>query len=87
VRIFGLRYRIYFKPKEYLEQEIDIEKYPGEKRTWSDLVDTLRTDDVDLVALNRARPALIYTVLRDGLFLIIRDKGSFLIFFAKQVMK
>jgi uncharacterized protein YutE (UPF0331/DUF86 family)/predicted nucleotidyltransferase len=67
---------VYFKPKEYLELETNFE-YPGEERIWSDLVDILKTDNVDLVVLNRARPDLVYTVLRDGIPLIIRDKGIY----------
>jgi predicted nucleotidyltransferase len=67
---------IYFKPKEYLELETNFD-YPEEEGMWSDLVDILKTDNVDLVILNRARPDLVYTVLRDGIPLIIRDKGLY----------
>jgi uncharacterized protein YutE (UPF0331/DUF86 family)/predicted nucleotidyltransferase len=68
---------VYFKPKEYLELETNFE-YPEEEGMWSDLVDILKTDNVDLVVLNRARPDLVYTTLRDGIPLIIRDKGLYL---------
>jgi len=67
---------VYFKPREYLELETNF-KYPGEERIWSDLVNILKTDNVDLVVLNRVRPDLVYTVLRDGIPLIIRDKGLY----------
>jgi len=66
---------VYFKPKEYLELETDFD-YP-EEGIWSELVDILGTDNVDLVVLNRARPDLVYTVLRDGIPLVIRDQGLY----------
>jgi len=37
------------------------------------LMDLLRTDDVDVVILNQAPPALRYAVLRDGILLYCRD--------------
>ncbi len=68
---------VYFKPKEYMETETEIE-YPGEKRIWSDLIDLLLTDDVDFVVLNRARPPLVYNILRKGIHLLIRDRRLYL---------
>lgn len=68
---------VYFRPKEYLEIETDIE-YPDEYRIWSDLIDLLETDDVDFVVLNRARTSLVYNVLRMGKPLIIRDRKLYL---------
>lgn len=67
---------VYFKPKEYLELETEID-YPKENKIWSDLIDILETDNVDLVVLNRARPDLVYTVLKTGIPLIIGDKKLF----------
>jgi predicted nucleotidyltransferase len=64
---------IYFKPDEYLESEQDKE-YRDENRIWSDLIDILETDNVDFVVLNRARPVLVYNVLRTGTPLVIKDK-------------
>ena len=69
---------VYFKPKEYLEMESQVEEYEGEKNMWSDLIDILETDDVDFVVLNRARPVIVYTALRDGIPLIIRDQLLYL---------
>ena len=63
---------VYFKPVEYLELEQDIE-YKNENRIWSDLIDILETDDVDFVVLNRARPVLVYNVLRVGVPLVMKD--------------
>ncbi len=68
---------VYFKSQEYLEIETDRE-YPGENRIWSDLVDLLQTDGVDFVVLNRARPSLVYNVLRTGTSLAIKDRGLYL---------
>jgi len=68
---------VYFKPEEYME--IETEKpYPDENKIWSDLIDILETDDVDFVVLNRARPSLVYNVLRIGTSLIIRDRRLYL---------
>jgi len=68
---------VYFIPKEYLEIEKEIE-YPEELKIWSDMVDILGTDDVDLLVLNRARPVLVYNVLRSGRPLIIKDRKLYL---------
>lgn len=64
---------VYFKPKEYLELE-KREEYPRENKIWSDLIDLLKTDDVDFVVLNRARPSLVYSILKSGIPLKITDK-------------
>jgi len=64
---------VYFKPKEYLELESNIEKYKGEKNMWSDLVDILETDNIDLVVLNRAKSSLVYSAISTGTPLIIKD--------------
>jgi len=68
---------VYFKPKEYLELETEID-YPRENKIWSDLIDILGTDDVDLVVLNRARPDLVYTILAKGLPLKIANRKLYL---------
>ncbi len=64
---------VYFKPEEYLEIERESQ-YPDENRIWSDLVDLLKTDDVDFIVLNRARGSLVYNALRIGTALVIKDK-------------
>ncbi len=68
---------VYFTPKEYLEIETEIE-YPDELKIWSDLITILGTDDVDFLVLNRARPVLVYNVLRTGKPLIIKDRELYL---------
>lgn len=67
----------YFKPKQYLELETK-ENYVGDGRIWSDLVDILKTNEVDFVVLNRAAPALVYSVLSTGKPLAIKDKKLYL---------
>ncbi|MBU4298462.1 DUF86 domain-containing protein [Patescibacteria group bacterium] len=63
---------IYFKSKEYLELETEFD-YP-EEEMWQELTAILKSDNVDLVVLNRARPSLVYSVLRIGIPLAIKDK-------------
>ncbi|MDI6603385.1 MAG: DUF86 domain-containing protein [Patescibacteria group bacterium] len=64
---------VYFKPKEYLELESNVEEYGGEENIWSDLVDILQTDNVDLVVLNRAKSSVVYSAITTGMPLIIKD--------------
>jgi len=68
---------VYFKPKEYLELETERD-YPGEEGMWSDLVDILETDNVDLVILNRARPELVFSILNSGIPVAIKDRELYL---------
>ena len=44
------------------------------------LMDILYTDDVDVVILNQAPPALRYAVLRDGLLFFCRDRRAMIEF-------
>ncbi|MEW6104103.1 MAG: HepT-like ribonuclease domain-containing protein [bacterium] len=68
---------VYFKPYTYMELETERD-YPDEKGMWGDLVDILKTDDVDLLVLNRARPSLVFSVLNSGVPLKIDDKKLYL---------
>lgn len=68
---------VYFKPQEYMETETDLE-YPHEYDMWSQLVDILESDNIDFVVLNRARPDLVYNVLREGMPLVIKDRRLYL---------
>jgi len=67
---------VYFKPKEYLELEKEGD-YPNENKIWSDLVDILKTD-VDFLVLNRAHPALVFSVMNSGFPLVIKDRKLYL---------
>jgi predicted nucleotidyltransferase len=44
------------------------------------LMDLLHTDDVDVLILNQAHPALRYAVLRDGILLFCRDRQAMIEF-------
>ncbi len=69
---------IYFKPKKQGEiewEETDI-VYPQENKIWDDLVDILKTDNVDLVVLNRA-PANIAASAIGGAPLVIKNRAIF----------
>ncbi len=63
---------VYFKPKEYLELE-SIKEYKREKNLWSDLVNILETDNLDLVVLNRAKASVLYSALVNSLPIIIKN--------------
>lgn len=68
---------VYFKPDEYMEIETDKE-YPQEIKIWGSVIEILRTDNVDFVVLNRARPTVVYNVLRTGRPLVIKDRKLYL---------
>ena len=68
---------VYFKPEEYLELETERD-YPNEDKIRSDLIDILKTDEVDFVVLNRAKSSLVYNILREGLPLIMKSKKLYL---------
>lgn len=71
---------VYFKPeKGQLEWEACDRVYPQEDRLWSDCMDILKTDNVDLVVLNRA-PATIAEVALQGTALVIKDHALWLKF-------
>lgn len=72
---------VYFKPFRRGLEFQEERNYPGEKEMWSDLVDILETDNVDLVVLNRAAPNLAYNILKTGLPLTLKDKGLYLDFY------
>lgn len=72
---------VYFKPQKasQIEWEDTDKNYPNEYKIWDDLVDVLKTDNVDLVVLNRC-PANIAASAVRGAPLIIRDRAIFLDF-------
>ena len=49
------------------------------------IADVLSTDDVDVVILNQAPPALAYAVLRDGILLFCRDEPARIAFQVRAV--
>ncbi len=71
---------VYFRPQKHsLEWEETECRYPEEDKVWSDLVSLFKTDNVDLIVLNRA-PANIAASALSGIPLVIKERGLFLDF-------
>ena len=72
---------VYFKPQGYSEVEWEEtdKDYPQENKIWNDLIDILKTDNVDLVVLNRA-PSNIAASAIKGIPLVIKNRKTFLDF-------
>lgn len=64
---------VYFKPKEYMELETE-EEYPDEDKILGDLYNILESNEIDFLVMNRAKPSLVYNILRTGTPLKITDK-------------
>ena len=74
---------VYFVPEQWaneIEWEESGKVYPEENKIWDDLVDILRTDNVDLVVLNRAPANIAASAISEGRALVIKDRKSFLDF-------
>lgn len=63
-----------------IEYEETDREYPEENKVWSDCIDILNTDNVDLVILNRAPASIADSVIREGIPLVIKDKKLYLDF-------
>ena len=71
---------VYFTPqKGYLEWEAQDSEYLIEDRVWSDCVEILKTDDVDLIVLNRIAASIAATAIQ-GMPLVIKDYDLWLKF-------
>lgn len=71
---------VYFTPREgYLEWEEQDREYLIEDSVWSDCVEILKTDDVDLIVLNRIAASIAATAIR-GIPLVVKDYGLWLKF-------
>lgn len=68
---------VYFKPYQYGELETERE-YPEEHLIWGELEHMLKSNQVDLLVLNRARPPLVFTVLNSGTPLVVKDRKLYL---------
>ncbi len=77
---------VYFKPQEpgQVDWEETDKDYPQDNKIWDDLVDILKTNDVDLVVLNRA-PSNIAASAIKGIPLVIKDRKTFLDFALRAV--
>lgn len=69
---------VYFKPQKAgeVEWEDTDKEYPQENKVWDDAIDILKTDNVDLVVLNRA-PSNIAASAIKGIPLVINDRFIF----------
>ncbi len=67
---------VYFKPRTpgNTEYEETNKRYPLENKIWNKLVDILKTDNVDLVVLNRAPSNIAASVLSSGIPLSIKNR-------------
>lgn len=72
---------VYFKPTKNRVEWEEKREYPQRSKIWSDLVDILERDDIDVVVLNRVNPVLAFNVLRTGIPLVIKDEGLYLDFY------
>jgi len=71
---------VYFKPKESaVEYEEYDREYPEEDKIWGDLIDILKTDNVDLLVLNRTPANIADSAIR-GVSLVVKDRGLWLKF-------
>lgn len=71
---------VYFTPAtKELEYEDAEREYPEEDRVWSDLMNILKTDNVDFLVLNRAPANIAATAIR-GVPLAIKNRGLWLKF-------
>lgn len=70
---------IFYPQKEYLEWEEQDREYLTEDRLWSDCVEILKTDDVDLIVLNRIAASIAATAIQ-GIPLVIKDYDLWLKF-------
>lgn len=68
---------VYFKPEKKLEIE-ETKNYPQAASVWADLADILKTDNIDLVVLNRAPLNIVASILREGRPLVVKDEDLFL---------
>lgn len=73
---------VYFRPQAsgQVEWEEADKDYAQDNKIWDDLVDILKTDNVDFVVLNRAPSNIAASVLSEGIPIVIKDRKIFLDF-------
>ena len=62
-----------------IEWEEQNREYPAEDEVWEDVMDILKTDNVDLIVLNRASASIADSAIQ-GFPLVIKDRDFFLDF-------
>lgn len=71
---------VYFKPEgKSVEWEASDREYSEERRVWGDCIGMLKTDNVDLVVLNRAPASIADSAIR-GIPLAVKDQGLYIEF-------
>jgi len=71
---------VYFKPEvERIEWEEHGREYLEEDKVWNDCIDILKTDNVDLIVLNRAPASIADTAIR-SIPLVLKDERLWLRF-------
>lgn len=68
---------VYFKPYQYCELETR-EEYTDEDIILGEIKSILKTDNVDFLVLNRARPSLVFSILNSGSPLAAKDRKLYL---------
>jgi len=73
---------VYFRPQEsgQVEWEETDKDYAQDNKIWDDLVDILKTDNVDFVVLNRAPSNIAASVISEGIPIVVKDRKIFLDF-------
>ncbi|MGD2245867.1 MAG: nucleotidyltransferase domain-containing protein [Candidatus Aminicenantes bacterium] len=68
---------VYLRSHPYYELEFNSE-YPEEHTIWRDLENILKSNKVDLLVLNRARPPMVFFILNSGIPLVVKDRHLYM---------
>ena len=68
---------VYFAPRKPLELESGVVEYAGEREVRNDMEHLLGNEN-DVLALNRARPSLVFDILNTGTALANKDERAYL---------
>lgn len=71
---------VYFKPENKTLEWETINLYPNEDKIWGD-VEKIVGRRTDFVVINRAPSTLAYSIIEEGLPIIIKDRAFYLRFF------
>ena len=91
--VFVYLFGSYATGDEWAKSDIDIAVYVNEEKVKNFfelkvdlltlLTDALKTDEVDLVVLNKATPVLKYEVLTKGVLIFMKDKKTHIEFYLR----
>lgn len=68
---------LYFKTGTYAALE-DMREYPDEHTILEEIEHIVKSDEIDLVVLNRAKPSLVFSILNSGVPLTVKDRKLYL---------